>query len=481
MEKSITLIAKNDKDTKATGKRKKCTLVAAYARVSSDKDEQLNSLESQKKYYKTYIRKHEDWKLVDVYFDEGISGLSTKKRAGFNRMVEDALNGKINLILTKSISRFARNTVDTLTIVRKLKENNVGVFFEKENLDSMDQQGDFILTILSSVAEEESKSISANVKWGIRKRYAEGKFSIGYNGFLGYKKGKKFEMLIDEEQSPLVKLIYQLFLEGNSAHYIAKYFNILEIPSVHNKQWSKNVISSILSNEKYVGDALLQKTYVVDIYSKKAKKNTGEVNQYYIKNSHEGIIPRKTFEEVQRLISERKNTDDQQLSYTYTFSSKLICSCCQRFYGRKQYRNDFYPEIIIRWTCNNKHNEDIRCKNIVLYEDELYYHNDRLFETLFDTYAKVKTELAKIIEPLANIKKKELNELNLLPENQYMKSVAFKVIVNRVIVSPNRTLLYELIDGSTYERILPKWAVAKKMPFKRKKRKSRAKAKPTSI
>jgi len=198
-DKIITVIPEKKGKVGKSGKSKDVILVASYACVYSEKDEQLNSLDAQRKYYKKYIENQENWKLVDVYYDEGVSGLSTKKRDDFNKMVDNALNGKIKLILTKSISRFTRNTINTLPVTRKLNEHDIGVFFEKENINSLDPQGDFIITILSSVAEEESKSISANVKWGIRKRYSEGKFSIGYKRFLGYRKGKKFGMLIDED------------------------------------------------------------------------------------------------------------------------------------------------------------------------------------------------------------------------------------------------------------------------------------------
>lgn len=235
--------------------------VCAYARVSTEKDGQLNSLESQRQYYINYINSKPEWEFVGIYYDEGISGLSIKRRDGFNKMIQDAKDGKINIILTKSISRFARNTIDTLTTTRMLKSIGVVVIFEKENINSFDTKGEFILTVMSSLAEEEAKSISSNVAWGIRKKFEEGKFSMPYKYFYGYKKGPNGEMVIDKDQVYIIKLIYRLYLEGNSLKDIIDILNEKGIPSPRGKKWiNKTTIYSILTNEKYIGDALLQKS-----------------------------------------------------------------------------------------------------------------------------------------------------------------------------------------------------------------------------
>lgn len=196
--------------------------VAAYARVSTDHEDQETSLSAQTEYYRKKITEHPGWEFVEIYVDDGISGLSTKHREGFNRMVEDCLAGRIDLILTKSISRFARNTVDTVTTIRKLKDSGVGVYFEKENIFTTDSKGEFLLTIMSSLAQEESRSISENVTWGQRKRMADGKVSIAYGRFLGYDKGsEKYTMVVNEEQSRIVRRIFYMFLQGYTPHTMA--------------------------------------------------------------------------------------------------------------------------------------------------------------------------------------------------------------------------------------------------------------------
>ena len=265
--------------------------VAAYARVSTDNEEQISSYEAQVDYYTRYIKSKNDWEFIEVYTDEGISATNTKKRDGFNRMIKDALEKKIDLIVTKSVSRFARNTVDTLTTVRKLKEKGVEIYFEKENIYTLDSKGELLITIMSSLAQEESRSISENVKWGQRKRFADGKVSLPYKQFLGYEKGEDGFPKLIEEEAKIVKLIYILFLEGKTMSAIAKYLTNEKIPTPARKTiWTASTIKSILTNEKYKGDALLQKCYTIDFLTKKRKKNEGEIPQYYVKNSHQAII-----------------------------------------------------------------------------------------------------------------------------------------------------------------------------------------------
>ena len=252
---------------------------AGYARVSTDHEEQASSYEMQMAHYKNYIESRADWEFVGMYSDEGISGTNTKKRDGFNQMIEDALAGKIDLIITKSVSRFARNTVDSLQNVRKLKENGVEIYFEKENIWTFDMRGELLITIMSSLAQEESRSISENTTWGKRKQFAEGKTSVGYSAFLGYDKDFK----INEEQAKVVKLIYKLFLGGRSFYAITKELEKRGIKSPSGKdKWYISTVCSILTNEKYRGDALIQKEYTADFLDKTRRKNTGEIPQYYV-------------------------------------------------------------------------------------------------------------------------------------------------------------------------------------------------------
>lgn len=243
--------------------------VAAYARVSTDSDEQLSSYEAQVDNYTKKIRENPTWEFVAVYADEGVTGTNTKKREGFNRMIEDALAGKIDLILTKSISRFARNTVDALTTIRSLKEKGVEVYFEKENIYTLDAKGEVMLTIMSSLAQEESRSISENVTWGKRKSMADGKVSLAYSHFLGYEKGPDGILQIVEEEAKVVRKIYSLFLSGRTVRSIADQLTHEGILTPSGKtKWSVSTIMSILQNEKYKGDTLLQKTYTADFPTK---------------------------------------------------------------------------------------------------------------------------------------------------------------------------------------------------------------------
>ena len=305
---------------------------AAYVRVSTSSEEQLNSYEAQKDYYPQFIASHINWEYVGLYCDEGLSGTSSKSRPGFNQMVADALVGKIDLIVTKSISRFARNTVDTLMVVRQLKEAGCEVWFEKENLYSCDSKGEFILTLLSSMAQEESRSLSENVKWGVRKRFADGKYSMPYAQFLGYQRGKDGKPEIVEEEAKVVRLIYRQYLEGNTVSGIAKHLTNQGVSTPSGKtQWQNKVVESILSNEKYYGAALLQKRFVEDFLTKKARKNIGELPQFFIKNDHQPIISEAIFMEARRRMEHETFINP----LLHAFSNKLICGECKNKYGSK--------------------------------------------------------------------------------------------------------------------------------------------------
>lgn len=344
--------------------------VAAYARVSTDSDEQLSSYEAQVDFYTRYIKNNPEWEFVFVYTDEGVTGTNTKKREGFNQMVEDALSGKIDLILTKSISRFARNTVDTLTTIRRLKEKGVEVYFEKENIYTLDAKGEVMITIMSSLAQEESRSISENVTWGKRKSMADGKITLGYKHFLGYEKGEDGLPKIVEEEAEVVRKIYAMFLDGSTVRTIADYLTKQGISTPAGKEkWSVSTIMSILQNEKYKGDALLQKTYTVDFLSKTVKKNNGEVPQYYIQNSHPAIIDPDTFELVQNEIK-RRRPGRRQLHKNSPFTAKIICGDCGGFYGRKVWHSKSKYRNFI-WRCNQKYTDDKICATPNLRETDI--------------------------------------------------------------------------------------------------------------
>ena len=308
---------------------------AAYARVSTDKDEQETSFDAQVSYYTDYITKRSDWTLIKIYTDEGISGCSTKHREGFNEMIADALDGKLDLIVTKSVSRFARNTVDSLQTIRKLKEIGCEVYFEKEQIWSFDGKGELLITIMSSLAQEEARSISENVTWGQRKRFADGKVSLPYAQFLGYEKGEDGLPSINEEQAEIVRLIYKMFIEGKTPSAIGKHLMANGIPSpAGKKNWQTAVVRSILTNEKYKGEAILQKQFTTNFLTKTRKKNEGEIPQYHVENSHPAIISPDDFDTVQAEI-ERRTALGRPMTCSSPFSARLVCGDCGGYFGRK--------------------------------------------------------------------------------------------------------------------------------------------------
>jgi site-specific DNA recombinase len=344
--------------------------VAAYARVSTDSDEQFTSYEAQIDYYTNYIKARNDWEFIQVYTDEGITGTSTKHREGFKQMVSDALDGKIDLIVTKSVSRFARNTVDSLTTIRQLKDKGVECFFEKENIWTFDGKGELLITIMSSLAQEESRSISENCTWGQRKRMADGRVSVPFGHFLGYDRGEHGELVINEEQAKTVRLIYDLFLQGLTPHTIANRLTEMGILTpLRKEKWNQCTVRSILTNEKYKGDALMQKNYTADFLTKKQVPNNGVLPQYYVEGDHEAIIPPETFELVQQELL-RRNTRGQRYSGVDIFASHIVCGECGSYYGAKVWHsNSKYRRIIYR--CNHKHHDGKTCSTPNLTEDEI--------------------------------------------------------------------------------------------------------------
>ena len=343
--------------------------VAGYARVSTDSDEQYTSYEAQVDYFTRFIHSHPGWDFVRVYTDEGISGVSTRRREGFNEMITDALAGKIDLIVTKSVSRFARNTVDSLTTIRLLKDHGTEVFFEKEGIWTFDGNGELLISIMSSIAQEESRSISENVTWGHRKRMADGKFSLAYKTFLGYDKGADGNLVVNPEEAKTVRLIYRKFMEGMTPIGICRYLEGLGTPTPGGKKhWRESTILSILSNEKYKGDALLQKTFTADFLTKRHKRNEGEVQQYYVTGNHEAIIAPQEFDEVQAELARRKQVG-RSFSGTSPFSSRIVCGDCGGFYGQKVWHsNDPYRRVV--WRCNHKFDGQ-KCNSPTLSEDDI--------------------------------------------------------------------------------------------------------------
>lgn len=344
--------------------------VAGYARVSTDSDEQFTSYKAQIDYYTHFIAEHADWDFVKVYTDEGISGLGTKKREGFNEMISDALAGKIDLIVTKSVSRFARNTVDSLTTIRALKDVGCEVYFEKENIWTFDSKGELLISIMSSLAQEESRSISENVTWGQRKRFADGKVSLPYKHFLGYRKGPDDLPEIVPEEAEIVRRIYDLFMSGMTPFSVAKQLTAEGIRTPAGKEkWQATTVESILTNEKYKGDARLQKRFTADFIKKRIKWNEGEVPQYYVTGSHPAIIAPELFDQVQEEVK-RRHSLGRSYRTGSVFSCRLICGDCGEFFGPKVWNStDKYRRTI--WQCNAKFKGDHKCSTPHVTEEAL--------------------------------------------------------------------------------------------------------------
>lgn len=381
--------------TMSTKKRK----VAAYARVSTDSDEQFTSYEAQVDYYTKFIKANPQWEFVEVYTDEGITGTNTKRREGFKRMIQDALAGKIDLIVTKSVSRFARNTVDSLVTIRELKEKGIEVFFQKENIYTLDSKGELLVTIMSSIAQEESRSILENVTWGQRKAFSDGKVHLGYKNFLGYEKGPDGKPKIVEAEANIIKLIYKLFLEGDTFQMIAHKLTALEIKSPAGKsKWSPSTIMSILTNEKYKGDALLQKTFTVDFLQHKTKVNEGEVPQYYVENSHPAIINPFEWDSVQ-IELERRRKCGKNYSGKSEFANKIVCADCGGFYGKKVWHSNT-PQRKEIWQCNQKFTKGkVKCKTPTFTIEQIR----NSFIEAFNKFSQFKEETIKDIEMMISL------------------------------------------------------------------------------
>lgn len=333
--------------------------VAAYCRVSTAQEEQQNSYQVQIAYYTDLINRKKEWTLAGIFADEGISGTQTKKRTEFNRMIRMCKNKKIDLVITKSISRFARNTVDCLEYVRQLKDLGIGVIFEKENINTLTMTSEFMIALYGSFAQAESESISKNVSWGKEKAYREGKVQFQYKYLLGYKKGTDGKPEIVPEEAEIVRLIYTLFLDGYSMTRIKK---ILEnkgyLTAQGKKVWNESLIRSILKNEKYVGDALLQKTFTSDCITHKVVKNHGERPMYLVTDHHVPIVDRDTYNRVQqelarrsskRKVSDKTTTEQGKYSSKYALTELLICGHCGTPYRRTTWAARGKKQIV--WRC----------------------------------------------------------------------------------------------------------------------------------
>ena len=336
--------------------------VAAYCRVSTDSEDQLNSYNSQVQYYTDFIKQNSEWTLAGIYADEAITGTQVDRRIDFQRLINDCINGDIDMVITKSISRFARNTLDTLKYVRKLKEYNVAVFFEEENINTLTMDGELLLTILSSVAQQEVENISANVKKGLRMKMERGEL-VGFQGCLGYDYDPETKSIsVNEKEAEIVRYIFKRYLEGVGGKVISRELQEMGYLSPRgHKKWTETTVVGIIKNEKYIGDILMGKTYTVDPITKRRLDNFGEQDKYYIENHHEPIISKEDFEKAQGIRLRRaknrntvanNNGKRERYSRKYAFSSMLECGFCGHMLTRRSWHaNSEYKKMI--WQCVN--------------------------------------------------------------------------------------------------------------------------------
>ena len=362
-KKVVSIIQPKPAYSQETKKEEKKPRVAAYCRVSTELEEQQSSYQAQVEHYTKEIKMNPKWEFAGIYADEGISGTNTKKRVEFNRMIEDCMAGKIDIILTKSVSRFARNTVDCISYIRQLKEKNIAVIFEKENINTLDGAGELLITILGSLAQEESRSLSTNTRWGITRRFENGQVYVNHKRFLGYSRNQDGELVIVPEEAEVVKLIFRMYLEGKSVNDIKKHLEQEGIKTVTGMDtWNTTTISHMLSNEKYMGDALLQKTYTTDFINKTRVLNNGLVPQYYVEGSHEAIISKELWNLVQQEKARRRNirksldkratTDNGRFRSKYALTDMMICGECGEQYRRVTWTQTNGKRII--WRCFNR-------------------------------------------------------------------------------------------------------------------------------
>ncbi len=421
--------------------------VAAYCRVSTDSDEQLGSYKSQKTHYENMIANNENWELVDIYSDFAKSGTGTKNRPEFLRMISDAENGLIDLIITKSISRFARNTLDTVGYARSLKQKGIEILFESENIKTLSSESESMLAILSSVAQSESESVSKNTKAGLKMKAKQGKV-IGFSSCVGYRfntETKKIE--IEEKMAEVVRLIFDLYTGGLGTYQISKELKRREIKTLKGKDnWSTSTISDILKNEKYVGDLLTGKTYTLDAISKKRCQNLGEEAMFLVKDNHEPIVSREVFEKAQEILSKRvknENKQDKKYSMEYPFSSIMTCQYCGNSYIRCNRK--IKAGYVKTWKCKTVVKKSKACCPYSKNFDEKVLED--IFIKVFNSWSNKSNDL--IVEFLGNLE-------NSQDYKDYQKSMKIlKEDIKKLKNNKNKLvdlLLEEKIDKDEYDR-----------------------------
>lgn len=430
--------------TDAEIRQKKMKNVCAYCRVSTNIPHQKGSYESQLEYYENMIRSKAGWKFVGIYADYGKSGTKEKGRTDFMRMLEDCEAGEIDIICTKSISRFARNTVECIQVVRKLKEMHIDVYFEKERIHTLSEKSELLLSIYSSVAQAESESISSNQKWSIQKRFLNGTYILP-NPAYGYYTNENGLLELDQKRAAVIRFIFDEYLEGNGVWRIAKSLNEQKIPTKTGKAaWLGRAIYIILKNSIYTGDLLLQKTYSEDTVPFVRRKNHGEYRQVLIENDHEPIVTHEEYEAVQRMLKQKSNrtkeNQEEQPEEISEFKGKVICGICGSSYNRQAKKNRT-GKINITWSCARRIQTKDLCENDIIKESQL----EQAFVIMWN---KLSNHCDEILVPLMH----ELEQLKVTPmiqeqlerlEKQIQEQKKQRVILNHLASG-------EMIDSAFY-------------------------------
>lgn len=375
MPKVTTIPPRKQRNHAVASQETRKIRVAAYCRVSTDTEEQATSYQAQIAHYEEVIHRNPEWVFAGIYADDGISATSTKHREQFHQMIQDCMDGKIDMLITKSISRFARNTVDCLNYIRQLKAQNIPIYFEKESINTMDAKGEVLITIMASLAQQESESLSKNVKLGLQFRYQNGEVQVNHNRFMGYTKDENGHLIIVPLEAEVIKRIYLEYLQDASLKQIGEGLEADGILTGAGKTiWRPETIKKILKNEKYIGDALLQKTYTIDVLTKKRVQNNGIVPKYYVENDHEPIIPRNLYMQVQEEMLRRANMHSGKkmkkrvYSGKYALSSIVYCSKCGDIYRRIAWNNRGKHSIV--WRCVNRVEHGPNCCNARTIKEE---------------------------------------------------------------------------------------------------------------
>lgn len=432
-----------------TGKEK--VRVAAYCRVSTEYEEQQHSFQNQVEYYESYVAENPNYELVDIYGDEGKSGTGCKWRKEFNRMLDDCRAGKIDMVITKSISRFARNTQDCLEFSRELKGLGIPVYFEKENICSMGGMGELFFTILSSLAQEESRNISENVRWAYEAQFRKGKVVVDAKRFLGFDKDKEGNLVINEEQAMIVRRIYSEYMSGYSETQIAKRLNANGINGIYGKpSWMGKTIRQVLTNEKNKGDLLLHKTYVKDYLSKTSYENTGQCPKYYVKDDHEAIIDKDMWEatqlEIERRERFRKDHDIKCIRYhdeLDPFQGRVVCGECGDIYIRSSKEAMDCRKTVRGGFCVNR---EIKMEELKRLFNEAWQHIVSKRDTLMKRWERgLESDNA-----LVRYRTKQMIDLSKRRRATFDPYLVLKVL-DRVVVERNNSVKILFLDGTEVE------------------------------